>query len=55
MVDDKGAPTAIEGTESDIECDLVVAAIGQGGDLAGLEPLDNGPGADRNRQALPGG
>ncbi len=33
-----------EGTERDIECDLIVAAIGQVGDLAGFESLDNGRG-----------
>ena len=33
-----------EGTEKDIECDLIVAAIGQVGDLAGFESLDNGRG-----------
>lgn len=33
-----------EGTEFDIECDLIVAAIGQGGDLSGLEGIDNGRG-----------
>ena len=37
-------PVAIEGTEFDIECDLIVSAIGQGGDLEGLEELDNGRG-----------
>jgi glutamate synthase (NADPH/NADH) small chain len=43
MVD--GRPNPIEGTEYEIECDLVVSAIGQGGDLsAGLESLDNGRG-----------
>jgi glutamate synthase (NADPH/NADH) small chain len=31
-----------EGSEIDIECDLIVAAIGQVGDLIGLESLDNG-------------
>ncbi len=31
-----------EGSETDIECDLIVAAIGQKGDLVGLEDLDNG-------------
>ena len=44
------------GTEFDIECDLVVAAIGQKGELSGLEPLDNGKGfinADANFQ-VPG-
>ena len=40
-----GRPVAIEGTEYTIECDLVVSAIGQGGDLSeGLESLDNGRG-----------
>lgn len=43
-VDGKGIPTAIEGTEFQIECDLIVSAIGQGGDLSGLEDLDNGRG-----------
>ncbi len=45
-----------KGTEQDIEADLIVAAIGQGGDLAGLEALDNGKGfinADKNYQ-VPG-
>ncbi len=31
-----------EGSEIEIECDLIVAAIGQLGDLAGMESLDNG-------------
>ncbi len=31
-----------EGTEQNIECDLIVAAIGQLGDLVGMESLDNG-------------
>jgi len=40
-----GRPNAIPGTEFEIECDLIVSAIGQGGDLsAGLESLDNGRG-----------
>jgi NADPH-dependent glutamate synthase beta subunit-like oxidoreductase/Pyruvate/2-oxoacid:ferredoxin oxidoreductase delta subunit len=43
-VDGKGIPTPIEGTEFEIECDLIVSAIGQGGDLTGLESLDNGRG-----------
>lgn len=42
MVDNR--PTPKEGTEFDIECDLIVSAIGQGGDLEGLEDLDNGRG-----------
>ncbi len=37
-------PSAIEGTEFDIECDLIVAAIGQAGDLSDLEEFDNGHG-----------
>lgn len=38
-------PVPVEGTEFDIECDLIVSAIGQMGDLAdGLEALDNGRG-----------
>ena len=38
-------PVPVEGTEFDIECDLIVSAIGQMGDLAdGLEALDNGKG-----------
>ena len=39
-----GKSENIEGTERDIECDLIVAAIGQRGDLAGFEGLDNGRG-----------
>ncbi|HEY5700950.1 MAG TPA: NAD(P)-binding protein, partial [Gammaproteobacteria bacterium] len=42
MVD--GAPTPKEGTEFEIEADLIVSAIGQSGDLTGLESLDNGKG-----------
>jgi len=42
MVD--GRPEAIEGTEYEIEADLIVSAIGQGGDLAGIEDMDNGRG-----------
>ena len=33
-----------EGTEFELPCDIVVSAIGQMGDLAGLEELDNGKG-----------
>ena len=36
-----GAPKPVEGTEVEIECDLIVSAIGQGGDLSGLEELGN--------------
>ena len=42
---------AIEGTEEDIEADLIVSAIGQSVDFTGLEEFDNGKGAvsaDRN-------
>ena len=39
-----GRPVPKEGTEFEIECDLIVSAIGQGGDLTGLEDLDNGRG-----------
>ncbi len=42
MVD--GRPTPIEGTEYEIEADLIVSAIGQTGDLTGLEEFDNGRG-----------
>jgi glutamate synthase (NADPH/NADH) small chain len=37
-------PVPKEGTEFEIECDLVVSAIGQMGDLTGIEALDNGNG-----------
>ena len=46
-----GKMEIIEGSEQDIECDLIVAAIGQVGDLGGMEELDNGKGlinADAN-------
>jgi NADPH-dependent glutamate synthase beta subunit-like oxidoreductase len=39
-----GRPTPVEGTERVLEADLIVSAIGQGGDLTGLEALDNGRG-----------
>lgn len=39
-----GRPTPIAGTEQVLEADLIVAAIGQGGDLTGLEEFDNGRG-----------
>lgn len=42
MEDNKPKPVA--GTEFEIECDLIVSAIGQGGDLSGLEEFDNGRG-----------
>jgi glutamate synthase (NADPH) small chain len=46
-------PKAIEGTEYVIEADLIVSAIGQMGDLTGLEQFNNGRGfidADANYQ-----
>lgn len=43
-IDKKGVPVPIEGTEQTMEADLIVAAIGQGGNLEGLEALDNGRG-----------
>lgn len=41
---DGARPVAIEGTEYEIECDLIVSAIGQYGDMTGLEDFDNGRG-----------
>jgi dissimilatory sulfite reductase flavoprotein subunit len=40
----KGVPQAKPGTEFELEAELIVSAIGQKGDLSGLEPLDNGKG-----------
>lgn len=37
-------PIPVEGTERVLDADLIVAAIGQGGDMEGLEELDNGRG-----------
>jgi len=42
MID--GRPTPVEGSEYEIEADLIVSAIGQSGDLEGLEELNNGRG-----------
>ncbi len=45
--------TPIPDTERDIECDLIVSAIGQTGNLTGIESFDNGRGlvnADRHFQ-----
>ena len=42
--EDDGRPVPVEGTEFEIECDLIVSAIGQGGNLEGLEEFDNGRG-----------
>jgi len=39
-----GQMVTVEGTETEIECDLLVSAIGQRGDLAGFEELDSGRG-----------
>ncbi len=39
-----GKMEIIEGSEHDIECDLIISAIGQGGDLTGMESFDNGRG-----------
>jgi Pyruvate/2-oxoacid:ferredoxin oxidoreductase delta subunit len=41
---DGGRPIPVEGTERVIEADLIVSAIGQGGDMTGLEQFDNGRG-----------
>lgn len=38
------APEAIEGTEFEIEADIIIAAIGQMGDMTGVEALDGGRG-----------
>ena len=44
-VDAKGIPTKVEGTDYEIEADLIVSAIGQYGDFSdGLEELNNGRG-----------
>ena len=39
-----GKPVEKPGTEMDLEADLIVSAIGQAGDLNGMEELDNGKG-----------
>jgi NADPH-dependent glutamate synthase beta subunit-like oxidoreductase len=39
-----GKMEIVEDSESELECSLLVSAIGQRGDLAGLEELDNGRG-----------
>jgi NADPH-dependent glutamate synthase beta subunit-like oxidoreductase len=43
-VDKDGRPEPVEGTEYELKADLIVSAIGQGGNLDGLEELDNGRG-----------
>jgi len=40
-VDDRGIPTAIEGTEFELEADLIVSAIGQTTDLEGIDSYAN--------------
>jgi NAD-dependent dihydropyrimidine dehydrogenase PreA subunit len=35
-------PVPKEGTEFELECDIIISAIGQSGDLSGLEQLDGG-------------
>lgn len=40
-INDKGVPTPVDGTEFELEADLVVSAIGQGGDLTGVEEIGN--------------
>jgi NADPH-dependent glutamate synthase beta subunit-like oxidoreductase len=42
FIDNK--PTPIEGTEQILEADLIVSAIGQSGDMDGIEEFDNGRG-----------
>jgi len=37
-------PIPREGTEFEIECDIIIAAIGQTGDFDGIDGLDNGRG-----------
>jgi NADPH-dependent glutamate synthase beta subunit-like oxidoreductase len=39
-----GSMEEIEGSEFDIECDLVVGAVGQSGNMDGMEDFDNGRG-----------
>ena len=34
----------IEGTEFEIECDIIISAIGQMGDFTGIEAMDGGNG-----------
>ncbi len=51
-----GKPTPIDGTEFELECDLLVSAIGQRGNMEGLDGFDNGYGfidADKSYQ-VPG-
>lgn len=39
-----GSMQPVENGEIDIECDLIVTAVGQTGDMVGMEDLDNGRG-----------
>lgn len=41
---DGNTPKPVEGTEQILEADLIVSAIGQGGDMTGVEDFDNGRG-----------
>ncbi|KOR28215.1 glutamate synthase, partial [Achromatium sp. WMS2] len=44
-VDKNGRPSPVEGADPEIlEADLIVAAVGQGGDLTGLDAFNNGRG-----------
>ena len=43
-MDKDGRPIPVEDTEYEVEADLIVSAIGQGGNLEGLSELDNGRG-----------
>ena len=40
-IEPDGRPVPVEGTEFEVPCDLIVSAIGQGGNLEGLEELGN--------------
>ena len=40
-IDEKGIPTPVAGTEFEVEADLIVSAIGQAGDLSGIEEMGN--------------
>ncbi len=51
-----GKPTPVEGSEFELPCDLLVSAIGQRGNMEGLDGMDNGYGfinADKSYQ-VPG-
>ncbi len=37
-------PVPVEGTEFEIECDIIISAIGQFGNFDGIEAMDNGKG-----------